>query len=236
MVQTLYSGPPDELMQYLSLTQLNGQQLLSVIGDILDISKLEANRMQLSRRRVALRQLVEETTATARFLAQKRGVQVECRVETGDAELDADPVRVRQVLTNLLDNAVKFSDAGGVVAIDVREQGDGVVVEVSDRGIGIEEKEHDKVFMSFYQVSGGDTRRAGGTGVGLAIAKQLVELHGGRIWLKSKLGEGSSFYVFLPRAEAANSTARRSAPPPRPGVSPHTGPGASKSGFPPPLN
>jgi predicted ATPase/signal transduction histidine kinase len=200
----LYMGPPDEFQHYMELSRANGQQLLSVVSDILDISKLETGRMRISKELISLGDLIEETMSIIRPGAQKRGITVERR-DPSDLVIEADPVRIRQILTNLIDNAVKFSDDGGVVTVDIRVEGEDVLLSVSDRGIGIEEREHERIFTSFYQVSGGDTRRAGGTGVGLTITKQLVELHGGQIWVKSRVGQGSTFYVRLPRGSAIES-------------------------------
>ena len=149
--------------------------------------------------------LALEVAEDLRALAEPKGIECRAVVEAGDVRIDADPNKIREVLNNLVNNAIKFTDQGGV-NIAVRpgdhEGVPGVVAEVSDSGTGIPAEKIDDIFVAFTQLDGSSTRSHGGTGLGLSIAKRLVELHGGRITVESRLGAGSRFSIWLPRGVA----------------------------------
>lgn len=197
-----YVGPPDELLRYMELIYAGGQELLRMVGDMNDISALASGELGVRKELVSLHEVLDETTAIVRPLAQRRGVKVERRRCAGDVVIEGDPARLRQILAILLDNAVKFSGQSGVVTADFYDECDDVLLWVKDRGIGIDPREHEAIFESFYQVRDAGGRRTPGTGIGLAIAKRLVELHGGILWVRSKPGQGSTFYVRLPHRGA----------------------------------
>ena len=180
---------------------LNGADvLLTLIDDLLDMSRLQAGRFHLSPELIAFDAVMVEVCDSLRPLAEQKHIQLTCRLATGVPRVFADPQRVRQILVNLIGNAIKFTPEGGRVAVcDVRDEA-GVRVEVEDTGIGIAEADLGKLFIPFTQLDMSNTRRAGGTGLGLSICKSLVAAHGGRIGVRSRLGEGSTFWFTLPEA------------------------------------
>jgi signal transduction histidine kinase len=192
-------GPvTEEQRESLRRVESNAQHLLQLINDILDLSKIEAGRMELDLHDFDLAVLLTEAVNDLRALAQRKGLAVSCEVEGQDLRVRADSNRVREVLNNLLNNAIKFTDRGGIRAC-ARALEQGVEVSVADTGIGIAEGSLDAIFEAFKQLDGSSTRAHGGTGLGLSIAKKIVELHGGRIRVDSRVGEGSRFSVWLPR-------------------------------------
>jgi signal transduction histidine kinase/CheY-like chemotaxis protein len=187
---------PDEWIEHI---HTGGQHLLALINDVLDLAKVEAGRLELDREPFDLRGLVTETIAGLRPLAERKHLSISSR---GDAEmLVADRGRVRQVLYNLLSNAIKFTPDGGSIAVEAVSADGTVRLSVSDTGTGIAPEDQEVIFEEFRQVGGIGERQAG-TGLGLALARRLVEAHGGTIELESALREGSRFTVTFPRAAA----------------------------------
>lgn len=177
----------------------SGRHLLSLIEDLLDIAKVDAGDFALTLESISPRQAIEEVAATLRPSAEARGLEL--RVSTGDLpeRIEADRRSLQQVLTNLVGNAIKFTDQG-VVEIRGRTVGNRLAIEVRDTGIGIPEADIDKIFEEFAQLDSGDTRRRMGAGLGLAISARLVKLHHGTIAVESVEGRGSTFTVTLPIA------------------------------------
>ena len=177
----------------------NACHISSLIDDILDLSQIDAHRMGLQRRRVSLAEVVEQAVASiaARFGVQGLSLRVDLPARLPD--LYVDPTRIRQVLTNLLINAVRFTDEGGVTVSARCDEGE-VVVSVSDTGVGIAPEDLPHVFEEFRQDSNW-SRRRGGSGLGLTVSKRFVEMHGGSMWVASELGRGSTFYFSLPTCE-----------------------------------
>jgi signal transduction histidine kinase len=175
----------------------SGRHLLSLINDILDLAKVEAGRMELEPSEVDLAQLIENALILVRERAGSRGITVGQAVDAGIGAVRGDERKLKQILLNLLSNAIKFTPEGG--RIDVRlALGDGeVAVAVRDTGVGIAPEEREAVFEEFRQV-GSSAAKHEGTGLGLALCRKFVELHGGRIWVESKVGEGSTFTFTLP--------------------------------------
>lgn len=173
----------------------SANQLLAIINNLLDISDMEAGQARLRLTPVQAADLVEEVAAAARPLAQAKGLAF--TVEAVPVELLADPLRLKQALLNLIDNAVKFT-ATGAIRLAVFPAGRMAVFEVSDTGQGIPPQEIDRVFVAFHQADTSSTRQAPGTGLGLTIVKRIVELHAGRINVESEPGQGSTFYLALP--------------------------------------
>ena len=198
---------------YVRTVRASGDALLSIINDVLDLSKIEADRVELEEVPVPLRPFCDDVAGLVARAAAEKDVEVVCRVAPGaPREVLADPVRLRQVLLNLLSNAVKFTDAGSVV-LDVacpdRARGRADLhVRVVDTGIGLDPGHAETIFDSFTQGDASTTRRFGGTGLGLTISKRLVGLMGGEIWAEGVPGEGSTFHLRLSLAETAP-------PPPR---------------------
>ncbi len=187
------------------------QHLLQLVDDVLDLSRLEAERMPLRREPVNLNALVEEAVATAKELARGRPLQIELELDPAIPWLSLDAGRVRQVMLNLLNNAIRFTRDGWVRVRTVK-RGAEVFLTVEDRGPGIAAQDRERIFDEFYQASFG---AGSGTGLGLAIAKRFVQMHGGRIWVESEPGKGSCFHVCLPAgARPAASRLRHSGPAP----------------------
>ncbi len=174
-----------------------GQQLLSIVNDVLDIAKIEAGSLTLRRRIIDLRQPLHEALRTAQIMAASKRLLLGAYLPDQPLWVEVDANRIRQVALNLLSNAIKFTDSGNVRLYAYAQERQAIFC-VQDEGIGIAPEHHALIFEQFRQVEGSLSRRKGGTGLGLAISKRLVELHGGRIWLESALGKGAAFYVSLP--------------------------------------
>jgi PAS domain S-box-containing protein len=177
----------------------DARHLLELINEILDISKIESGKMELQRAPVDFKGCVEEVLDSIRRQAEAKGVRLENKSEF-DGQLDADRLRVKEILFNLLSNAVKFTGHGGLVWVESVVQGAFLQMTVGDTGIGIAKEDHAAIFEKFYQASPGAGSIHQGTGLGLPIAKHLVELHGGTIWLESEPERGSRFSLTLPLA------------------------------------
>jgi signal transduction histidine kinase/DNA-binding response OmpR family regulator/CHASE3 domain sensor protein len=181
-----------------------GRQLLSLVNDILDLSKIEAGRLEVEIRPVDLDAKIAQALALMAPLAEPKRLRLVNRAEGGKYACSGDGDRVRQVLVNLLSNAVKFTPEGGSITVSVASAAAGVRVEVADTGIGISTADQARLFEPFVQLG---ARRPGGTGLGLSISKRLLELMGGRIGVTSELGRGSTFYFTLPPVGAREETA-----------------------------
>jgi hypothetical protein len=178
-----------------------GRGLLDVLNDILDLSRIEAGRMRLELRPVRLEALLGDVASALRPLALSKSLELRLAVVGGDPPVMADPLRIRQVVTNLVSNAVKFTHAGGVI-VRLLTLSREVEISVLDTGIGIPQEALDGVFDEFSQVDGGQ-RGFTGTGLGLSIARRLVLLHQGTIGVESEVGVGSRFWFRLPVATDA---------------------------------
>jgi GAF domain-containing protein len=183
--------------EYLKDIHASGQHLLSLINDILDLSKIEAGRMELELADFNLPQAIENALVLVRERAQRRGITLEQSIDPRLGEMQGDERKIKQVLLNLLSNAIKFTPEGGRVGVRAEPVDEHVEVAVSDTGVGIASQDHEAVFEEFRQV-GAAEKRSEGTGLGLALARKFIELHGGRIWLKSQVGVGSTFTFTLP--------------------------------------
>ncbi|NQE92142.1 HAMP domain-containing protein [Nocardia terpenica] len=185
-------------VEFATVIQSAGKDLQQLIDDILDLSKVEAGKMDIRAERVPMRQLVEYVQTTFRPLTTQKGLAFEIEVHPEvPAHLETDEQRLRQVLRNLLSNAVKFTEKGRI-RLEVRSLDDRVAFAVSDTGIGIDEQNLDTIFGAFQQADGTTSRRYGGTGLGLSISRQVANLLGGEIRAESRLGVGSTFTLYLP--------------------------------------
>ena len=174
------------------------ERLEKLISDLMDISALRSAALKLNLDQVDPSSVVASATGVVSSLVHKKGQTLEVAMEPHLPALVADRHRLEQILVNLLSNAHKFSPRGASLSLAVRRDQDELVFEIKDTGPGIPKSEQERVFELFYRVPNEATRRTTGSGIGLSLAKQLVELHGGRIWVKSKMGEGSSFSFSLP--------------------------------------
>ncbi|HET6692608.1 MAG TPA: ATP-binding protein, partial [Miltoncostaeaceae bacterium] len=186
----------DRQADYLDDIHASGRHLLALIDDVLDLSKVEAGRIELEIADVEIRDCLDMGLMMVGERARRRGVRLQCDVDPAVGPVRADPRRLRQVVFNLLANAVRFTPEGGVVRATARHEAGELVIGVSDTGPGIAPQEQELIFETFRQ--GGDAGDDEGTGLGLPLSRALVELHGGRLWVQSRPGEGSTFLLALP--------------------------------------
>lgn len=182
----------------------SGQHLLSLINDILDLSKIESGKMELKQRNITLRGIIDSLRSEIMPLLAKRKQSFEVDVEAGIPLVYADKAKIRQVLINLLSNSSKFTPDGGQLKIKVVTESNRCLVSAIDNGIGIRRENQEKIFEPFCQMDNPLGRKMGGTGLGLTIAKQIIERHGGQIWVESEYGKGSQFTFTLPLALIAS--------------------------------
>ena len=179
----------------------SGRHLLTLVSNILDLTKIEAGKIELEVEKVSLHEIIDDTISIINVLAEKRNVVIKKEIDRQLDIIDGDSQKIKQILLNILGNAVKFSkNEGGTITVTTRKEGDMASISISDTGIGIKEKDLDRLFKRFEQLDTGTTRKYGGTGLGLTISKKLVELHGGTITVESEYGVGSTFIITLPIA------------------------------------
>jgi signal transduction histidine kinase len=176
----------------------SGRHLLSLINEILDLSKVEAGRMELEVAAFDLPLAIENARTFVRERATKHGITLDLDVDRRLGDYVGDERKIKQVLLNLLSNAVKFTPEGGRIGINARQTNGAVEISVSDTGIGITPEDQATIFEEFRQVGGDYAHKKEGTGLGLTLAKKFVELHGGKIWVESEVGKGSTFTFTLP--------------------------------------
>jgi len=204
---------------YASDIHRSGVFLLELIGDLLDLSRIEAGEMDLNLGNVDIAEVLDGCLSALQARADEKGLTVEWNPQAGPYRLRADGTRLRQIFNNLLGNAVKFTPAGGHITIDINHQDATTIrVSVTDTGVGIPESEQESIFDPFHQVDDVTTRKSDGVGLGLSITWTLVEMHGGKIGLESKPGDGTTVIVTLPvvptgRSRPAGSGARSRAIP-----------------------
>lgn len=213
MLQSGLAGGLNEKQgAYVRQVRTSGEHLLKVVNDVLNLAKIEAGRMELCRETVPVRDLVEGAVLMLAPLAQDKGLALTCEVSPALGTVPGDPGKLKEVIYNLVSNAIKFTDAGGkveVLARPLEATGEGFAeqrthgrrylrIDVHDTGIGIAKADLKRLFVPFQQADSGYTRQAQGTGLGLSLAKRLVELHGGTIVVQSEPGQGSSFSFVLP--------------------------------------
>jgi signal transduction histidine kinase len=197
LLERLFGELNERQEEYVRDIRDSGRHLLELINEILDLSKVEAGRMELEPVALSLPELLEQGLALVRERAARQHLAVSLEVEPEVGVVWADEVKLKQVVVNLLTNAVKFTPEGGRVDVAARVTGDEIQVYVRDTGVGIADADQARIFEAFQR---GDRRAsAEGTGLGLTLSKRFVELHGGRIWVASTLGEGSTFGFAIPR-------------------------------------
>jgi len=197
LAQGMFGGVNEKQAEYLHDILESGRHLLSLINDILDLSKIEAGRMELELSEFDLPQAIQNALTLVRERALRRGIALHYNINDRIGQIRADERKIKQVLLNLLSNAIKFTPEGGQIEVRAAPMDGRVEVAVSDTGIGIAPEDLETVFEEFRQVGTAD-KKAEGTGLGLALAKRFVELHGGRIWVESAVGRGSTFTFTLP--------------------------------------
>ncbi len=203
--------------EYLDIVKSSAHSLLQVIGDILDFSKVESGKLAIESTAFSLREVVESAIESMVVRAREKNLALNSYVASEiPARLLGDPLRLRQVLINLVNNAIKFTEVGSVELRAVVQEGEGgelaLCFSVRDTGIGIAKEQQQHIFEAFTQADASTTRRYGGTGLGLAICHQLVQLMGGRIWVDSGIGHGSTFYFAIPLVTQVQEDASETAP------------------------
>ena len=174
-----------------------GRHLLDLINDVLDLSKVEAGKMELNREVFSISEILEDIRESVSPMALKKNIDLEITNNIKSQEIFADKMKLKQIMLNLLSNAIKFTPANGKVSVTATKEGSEIKISVSDTGIGISEDMHESIFSPFTQVDSSNKREYGGTGLGLALVKQFVEMHSGNIWLESNEGEGSTFVFTI---------------------------------------
>ena len=208
--EMLQEGEAEELTEvqqdYINRVLYNGRHLLQIVNDILDLSKIEAGKLQLTYEIFRLESMLKTVIAVVDSLAIKKNISISLCVEEPEINIYADQKRIRQVMYNLLSNAIKFTDSNGQIHIRARKRlidsnediTEAVHIAVRDTGIGIKPEDRERIFHDFEQGDNSLAREHDGTGLGLSLAKHLVELHGGRIWVESHQGKGSTFSFTVP--------------------------------------
>jgi signal transduction histidine kinase len=176
----------------------SGRHLLSLINDILDLSKIEAGRMELEVTTFDLPMAIENALTLIRERASRHGIKLDRVIDDRLGDFTGDERKVKQILVNLLTNAVKFTPEGGQIKVEASLGDSTVIVSVADAGIGIAKEDQEAIFEEFRQVGSNYAQKREGTGLGLALTRKFVEMHGGKIWVESEPGKGSKFTFTLP--------------------------------------
>jgi PAS domain S-box-containing protein len=192
----------EDQRNFLSVIDANVDRLTVLVNDLLDISRVESGRLAVSPRVMCVEEVVDQVVTTMRARATDQGLILQSEVPSALPEITADPDRVAQILTNLIGNACNYTPAGGRVTVSVWSNDDEVCISVSDTGIGISKEDQEKVFERFFRADDSMVQDAPGTGLGLSIVQSLTEIQGGRVWVESELGKGSTFTFALPITKA----------------------------------
>jgi two-component system, OmpR family, phosphate regulon sensor histidine kinase PhoR len=201
--ETLLAGAIDDRenrVRFLEIIRDHSKRLARLTDDLLKLSRIEADQMQLDLRPVGVAELIAGCLETTRMRAEQKQLSIESECPDGLPAVKGDRGRLGEVLQNLLDNAVQYTPPNGRIRVSARAHEGGVVITVSDNGIGIPQSDQSRIFERFYRVDAARSRELGGTGLGLAIARHIVEAHGGRIWVESTIGKGSEFHFSIPAA------------------------------------
>jgi PAS domain S-box-containing protein len=198
LLEEMFGSLNEKQKSYINNISTGGKHLLNLINDILDLSKIEAGKMELDCEPFCLSQAIDEIKTTIEPLATKKNILLDVKVDPQLGMICADKTRFKQILYNLTSNAIKFTPEKGNVTIEAMDFDTYVQIKVKDTGVGISETDMCKLFQPFNQLNSCHNREYGGTGLGLVLVKKFVEMHGGTIWVKSKVGEGSTFVFVIP--------------------------------------
>ncbi len=199
--ETLLGGAiddPQNRLRFLEIILEHSRRLARLTDDLLKLSKMDADKLELEIRRLSVAQFVESCIETTQRTAAEKDLRVSVNLLQPLPDIAADRRRLAEVLQNLLDNAMQYTPAGGQIMVGASANGAEVTITVSDTGIGIPKADQSRIFERFYRVDVARSREVGGTGLGLSISKHLVEAHGGRIWVESEVGQGSQFHFTVP--------------------------------------
>jgi signal transduction histidine kinase len=205
--QKQQGGLDEKQERYAENILSSSKHLFGIISSILDISSVDEGKLELVFEEISILRILDGILDLVKEKARKGNVILKKEIDPAVEFIEADPVRLKQILFNIIGNAVSFSKPeGGTVNIIVNKEGNMVKISVADTGIGIKEEDKGRLFKEFEQLDSGITRKYGGTGIGLATTKRLVELHGGKIMVESKYGEGTTFTFLLPLRRGRNGT------------------------------
>jgi two-component system, OmpR family, phosphate regulon sensor histidine kinase PhoR len=211
--ETLLAGAiddPQNRTRFLEIILEHSRRLARLTEDLLMLSKMDAERLELEIRRLSVSQLIESCLETAQRRAAEKDLRILVNAGQRLPDIAGDRRRLAEVLQNLLDNAIQYTLPGGQITLSAEAGEEEVILTVSDTGIGIPQADQPRIFERFYRVDVARSREAGGTGLGLAIAKHLVEVHGGRLWVNSEVGQGSQFHFSVPLFDPEPPTSRSS--------------------------
>jgi len=197
ILDNIYGDVPEKIMEVLERLEKNGRHLLGLINDVLDLSKIEAGQLTLALNDYSMGEVVQTVFISVEALAAEKKLELKARVPQDLSMARGDEQRIAQVLLNLLGNAIKFTEQGEIT-VEVTDSDETFLVSVADTGSGLSETDQKTIFEEFQQADGSSTREKGGSGLGLSISKKIVEMHGGRIWVESNVGKGSTFRFTLP--------------------------------------
>ncbi len=197
IIDKIYGDVPEKILEVLVRVEKNGRHLLSLINDVLDLSKIEAGRLTLSLNDYSMQDIIQTAFTSVEALALEKNLDLKVIVPKHLEKGKGDEQRIAQVMLNLLGNAIKFTEQGEV-KLEAAVSNESFLISVSDTGPGLSEADQEKIFKEFQQADGSSTRKKGGTGLGLSISKKIVEMHGGCIGVESTLGKGSTFWFRLP--------------------------------------
>ncbi|MGC1416193.1 MAG: ATP-binding protein, partial [Candidatus Acidiferrum sp.] len=209
--ETLLAGAIDDSVnrtRFLEIILEHSRRLARLTEDLLVLSKMDADRLELEIQQLRVSQLIESCLETAQRRAAEKDLRISVNLPQSLPDIAGDRRRLAEVLQNLLDNAIQYTLPGGQITVSAEPQDDEVILTVSDTGIGIPKVDQPRIFERFYRVDVARSREAGGTGLGLAIAKHLVEVHGGRLWVDSEVGRGSQFHFSVPVFHSEHPTQR----------------------------
>jgi signal transduction histidine kinase len=198
LLEKLFGELNAKQAEYIDDILSSGRHLLSLINDILDLSKIEAGRMELEVTKFDMPSAIENALLLVRERAVRRGIKLQRDLDRRLGDFTGDERKVKQILVNLLSNAVKFTPEGGQVSVSANVGESALIVSVTDTGIGIAKEDQDAIFEEFRQAGADYAQKHEGTGLGLTLTRKFVEMHGGKIWVESEPGQGSTFTFTLP--------------------------------------
>lgn len=197
------AGPlNDQQRRFLGITKQSADRLNLLISDLLDVSRIESGHLNLVMGVHSMVDIIEQSIENLHASALTKGIELRLHCQSNVPDIWGDPSRLQQVVDNLLSNAIKFTPSAGFIEVSCVEKGDCILVSIHDSGIGLSLQDKEKVFDMFYQADASTRRATGGAGLGLAIARGIVAIHGGEIWVESELGQGATFSFMIPRHKA----------------------------------
>lgn len=188
----------EKMSYYMSTIKRNCTRLINLIDNILDTSKIESDSYKLNIKELDIVYLVEEVSLSMRELTEAKKINLIIEPYIEEKSIECDALEIERVMINLISNAIKFTEVGGTIQVYIWDLGEYVKISVKDNGLGIDPKKHEVIFDRFSQAYAQTSEEYGGSGLGLTLSRQLIELHGGKIWVESELGKGSDFIIMLP--------------------------------------